>query len=246
MSLWNSWCEDSYRQRGVYTVELICHIMRADGRGKDTCIFMKCTYIKNPEQKKHVRTMPMMGRSEGKCGKVNNEKKKENSSARQGQDGKWKKRTWWYHKRGKERKSKRPSDPRECPYMTTHFNFDFPSLLAGAAAPGFMLWVCRKERMRFMKRRSTFSAVLADVSMNPHPNWCANAAPSSFDTSRSYALSHLLPTSMKIGSPRLTRRIDWRKISRRANVVLEAIEYTSMKPWPSLEKVGCISGPRAY
>jgi len=174
-------------------------------------------------------------------------RKKENSNTRQGRDGKLKKRTrWWYHKGGKERESERPSNPRECPYMTTHFDFDFLSLLAGAAAPGFMLWVCRKERMRFMKRRSTFWAVLADVSMNPHPNDCANAAPSSFDTSRSYVLSHLLPTSMKMGSPRLTRRIDWRKISRQVNVVLEAIEYTRMKPWPSLEKVGCISGSRTY
>ena len=47
--------------------------MRADGRGKETCIFVKCTYVKNPEQ---VQRMPMMGRSEGKCGKVNNEKKR--------------------------------------------------------------------------------------------------------------------------------------------------------------------------
>ena len=67
-------------------------------------------------------------------------------------------------------KSKKPSDPQESSYMTTHFNLDFLSLLVGAAAPGFMLWACLKEQMRFMKRRSTFWPVLADVSKNSHPN----------------------------------------------------------------------------
>jgi len=44
---------ERYRQGGVQTVELIHHVTRAE-EVEETCIFMKCTYIKNPEQKKHV------------------------------------------------------------------------------------------------------------------------------------------------------------------------------------------------
>src|SRR5258706_10592148 len=66
----------------------------------------------------------------------------------------------------------------------------------------------RRVRTRLVKRRSTFCAVLALVSRNSHPNLRASAAPSSRDTSRSYALSHLFPTSIKTGSERLTRNID--------------------------------------
>ena len=60
--------------------------------------------------------------------------------------------------------------------------------------------------------------------MNSQPNCRAKAAPSSFDTSRSYVLSHLFPTSMNMGSPRFTRRMDWRNISSRSNVDREAME----------------------
>ena len=106
----------------------------------------------------------------------------------------------------------------------------------GMGTPASMFFVCRNARTRFMKRRSTFWAVLAEVSMNSQPNCRARAAPSSLETSRSYVLSHLLPTSMNIGSPLLTRRMDWRKVSNRSKVDLDAIEYTKMKPCPSLKE----------
>ena len=66
----------------------------------------------------------------------------------------------------KERESKKLEN---VPYMTTHFDFFF-SFLTGAGVPGSILRVCRNERTRFMKRRSTFWAVFAEVSMNSHPN----------------------------------------------------------------------------
>ena len=75
-----------------------------------------------------------------------------------------------------------------------------------------------------MNRRFTFSEVLAEVSMNSQPKFRASALPSSFETSLSYDLSALLPTSMKIGFCLFTRIIDWRKFSSRSNVDREAIE----------------------
>ena len=116
-------------------------------------------------------------------------------------------------------------------HLETFLSFFFSG---GGGAPGSIFLVCRRDRTRFIKSRSTFWAVLADVSRNSQPNWRAKAAPSSLETSLSYVLSHLLPTSMNIGSPRLTLRIDWRNISSRSKVDREAIEYTRMKPWPSL------------
>ena len=132
------------------------------------------------------------------------------------------------------------------PYMTTHLDFEFNifSFLAGAGSPGCLLCVCLNKRTRFMKRRSMFCAVLADVSMNSHPSWCARAAPSSLETSRSTALSHLFPMSMKVGSPHLTLRIDWWKCRRRSNVDLEVTEYTRIKPCPSLQNVVRMSKSR--
>ena len=112
-------------------------------------------------------------------------------------------------------------------YIITHlwlFFFSFSFFADCGGVPGSMFLVCRRERTRFMKSRSTFCAVLADVSRNSQPNWRAIAAPSSLETSRSYVLSHLLPTSMNMGSPRLTLRIDWRNISSRSKVDREAIE----------------------
>jgi hypothetical protein len=137
--------------------------------------------------------------------------------------------------------SKWPGIPENVPYKIIHFFLSLSFGLVGPGVPGSIFLVCRSARTRFMKRRSTFSAVLAEVSMNSQPNWRASAAPSSFVTSRSLVLSHLLPTSIKIGSPLLTRRIDWRKTSRRSKVDREAIEYTRMKPWPSLWVVPGIS-----
>lgn len=119
--------------------------------------------------------------------------------------------------------------------MTTHFDFFGPFLVGAFDTPGSATTlVARNERTRFMKRRSTFCAVFAEVSIKSHPNCRARAAPSSLETSLSKVLSHLLPTSINIGSPRLTRFIDCRNISRRSNVDREAIEYTRMNPWPSL------------
>jgi len=72
--------------------------------------------------------------------------------------------------------------------------------------------------------------------MNEHPKDRASATPSSFDTSLSYVLSHLLPTSMKIGFCLFTRSIDCRKTSSLSNVDRDAIEYTRINPCPSLWK----------
>ena len=125
--------------------------------------------------------------------------------------------------------------------MTTHFNFSFVSFIESTGAPRSLMWVCCEEWMKFMKRRSTFCAVLADVSMNSHLNWRANAAPSSFGTSHSWVMSHLLPMSMKMGFPRLSLHIDWQRILRRLNVDFEAIEYTRMNPCSVLNKMACMS-----
>ena len=112
---------------------------------------------------------------------------------------------------------------QETSYIITHFIF-LSFFAGGGGVPGSIFLVCRRERTRFMKSRSTFWAVLAEVSRNSQPNCRAKAAPSSLETSRSYVLSHLLPTSMNMGSPRLTLRIDWRNISSRSKVDREAIE----------------------
>lgn len=100
-----------------------------------------------------------------------------------------------------------------------------------------MLCACRSARTRFMNGFSAFSAVFADVSMNEHPNWRASACPSSFDTSRSQFLSPLLPTSMNIALPLFTRYTDCRKASNRSNVDRAVMEYTRIKPWPSLRRL---------
>ena len=123
--------------------------------------------------------------------------------------------------------------------MITHFLFDrsFSFGFADVDGPTSMLFVCRSARTRFVKTRSTFSDVFADVSMNSHPNCRASAAPSSLLTSRSWTLSHLFPTSIKIGSPLLTLLIDCLKPSSRLKVARDAIEYTRIKPWPSLKIV---------
>ena len=119
--------------------------------------------------------------------------------------------------------------------MTTHFDFFGPFLVGALDAPNSATTLgARNERTRFMKRLSTLCAVLAEVSIKSHPNCRARAAPSFLETSLSKVLSHLLPTSINIGWPRLTRIIDLRNISRRSNVDREAIEYTRMNPWPSL------------
>jgi len=78
--------------------------------------------------------------------------------------------------------------------------------------------------------------------MNSQPNCRASAAPSSFDTSRSKALSALFPTSMIIGSPLFARLTDWRKTSSRSKVDRDAIEYTSINPWPSLGNASRLLG----
>lgn len=116
---------------------------------------------------------------------------------------------------------------QEIPYMTTHFDF---FLLRTFGDWSVMILGARNKRTRFMNKRSTFCAVLAEVSRNWHPNCCARAAPSSLETSRSDVWSHLLPTSKKIGLPCLTRLMDCRNRSRRLNVNREAIEYTRMNP----------------
>jgi hypothetical protein len=101
-------------------------------------------------------------------------------------------------------------------------------------APCSVCFVLRRLRTRFVKSRSTFWAVLALVSRNSQPNSLASCIPSSRVTSRSSCLSALLPTSMNIGFWRLTLNMDCRKTSRRSNVARDAMEYTRMKPWPSL------------
>jgi len=70
------------------------------------------------------------------------------------------------------------------PYMIIHLPSFFSFVLVGMDPPASIL-VCRNARTRFMNRRSTFCAVLAEVSMNSQPKCRAIAAPSSFDTSRS-------------------------------------------------------------
>lgn len=141
--------------------------------------------------------------------------------------------------KGKGRvESKSPMTRENIRHITTHLGL-LPSL--GGLSPCLVLgppasrrFVCRSARTKLVKRSSTLYAVLADVSINSHPNVRASAMPSSRDTSRSYVLSHLLPTSMKIGFCRLTLSIDCRNTSRRSKVDREAIEYTRMKPCPSL------------
>lgn len=124
------------------------------------------------------------------------------------------------------------------PYMMIHFLVFFtPSAgRAGPETPCSCCFVCRSNRTRVMNRRSTFIAVFADVSRNSHPKLRASCAPSSLDTSRSYCLSHLLPTSINTGFCRFTFIIAWRKTSNRSKVAREAMEYTRMKPCPSLER----------
>jgi len=99
--------------------------------------------------------------------------------------------------------------------------------------PASVCLVARRARTRLVKRSSTLCAVFAEVSKNEQPKDRARATPSSFDTSLSYVLSHLFPTSIKIGFCLFTRSIDCRKTSSRSNVDRDAIEYTRMKPWPS-------------
>lgn len=98
------------------------------------------------------------------------------------------------------------------------------SLLSGRGAGISACLVARSARTRFMKRRSTFCAVFADVSRKSHPNDRASACPSSLDTSRSYVLSHLFPTNTNIGLLRFTRSISCRKTSSRSKVARDAIE----------------------
>jgi hypothetical protein len=100
--------------------------------------------------------------------------------------------------------------------------------------PASVCRVLRNARTRLVKSSSTLCAVLAEVSIKEQPKDRASATPSSFDTSLSYVLSHLLPTSINIGFCLFTRNIDCRKTSSRSNVDREAIEYTRMNPCPSL------------
>ena len=69
-----------------------------------------------------------------------------------------------------------------------------------------------KLRMRLMNIRSTLYPFLEDTSMNKHPYCRERCKPSSFDTSRSYVLSHSFPTRMNSGLVFLTRSIWPRKI----------------------------------
>lgn len=131
--------------------------------------------------------------------------------------------------------------PENGPYMITHFDFCFFSCIRGTGVPCSIPRDSRSKRIRFMKRVSTFSAVLADVSINLHPYFSANAEPSSLETSRWWVRSHLFPTRMKIGSPRLTLCIDRWKIWTFSDVDREATEYTSTKPCPSLNKIRSMS-----
>ena len=110
-------------------------------------------------------------------------------------------------------------NPNEMSYIITHLWFFF-SIFAG----GSLFLVCRRDRTRFMKSSSTFWELLADVSRNSQPNWQAKSAPSPDETSRSDVLSHLLPTSINMGSPCLTLHVDWWKNSSLSNVNREAIE----------------------
>ena len=119
-------------------------------------------------------------------------------------------------------------------YIMMHRGFRFPPpgpslLVVDTIGPSCCL-VARRARTRFMKSRSTLCEVFADVSRNSQPNERASAAPSSRETSRSYVLSHLLPTSTKIGRLRFTRNINCRNTSSRSNVARDAIEYTRINP----------------
>ena len=109
-------------------------------------------------------------------------------------------------------------------YIIIHFRFFPPSGRGFPGGPCSICFVCRRARTRFINSRSTLCAVLADVSKKSHPKERAIAAPSSRDTSRSYVLSHLLPTRTKMGLLRFTRSISCRKTSNRSNVCLDAIE----------------------
>jgi len=100
-------------------------------------------------------------------------------------------------------------------------------------APASVCRVLRSARTRLVKSNSTLCAVLAEVSIKEHPNDRASATPSSFETSLSYVLSHLLPTSIKMGFCLFTRSIDCRKTSNLSNVDRDAIEYTRINPCPS-------------
>ena len=112
------------------------------------------------------------------------------------------------------------------PYMIIHLRFFSFSgeRTMGPGTPCSCCFVERSSRTRFMKSCSTLCAVFADVSRNWQPNDRASAAPSSLETSRSYCLSHLLPTSMKTGFCRLTFNMACRKTSSRSNVALDAME----------------------
>lgn len=123
-------------------------------------------------------------------------------------------------------------------HIMKHFFFGFLSS-SGRCGPGTLpasvCLVARKARTKLVKRSSTLCAVFAEVSKNAQPKDRARACPSSLDTSLSYVLSHLFPTSIKIGFCLFTRSMDCRKTSSRSNVDRDAIEYTRMNPWPSLE-----------
>jgi len=129
-------------------------------------------------------------------------------------------------------------DAQTLPYMTIHLIFfsGFAGRAAAAAGPppGTGSLLVRSNRTRLVNNRSTFWEVFADVSRKSHSKLCASLIPSSLETSRSYCLSHLLPTSMNIGFVLLTLIIACRKTSSRSKVARDAIEYTRIKPCPSL------------
>ncbi len=151
-------------------------------------------------------------------------------------------RKWYHQSKGKNGKERMVSivssiEARPLSYMTIHLDGFTRSFRGGIGAPCSASFVLRRLRTRFVKSRSTFRAVLALVSRNSQPNSLASCIPSSRVTSRSSCLSALFPTSMNIGFWRLTLSIDCRKTSKRSNVAREAIEYTRMKPCPSLQQV---------
>ncbi len=147
-------------------------------------------------------------------------------------------RKWYHQSRGKNGNERMVSivssnKARPLSYMIIHLDF-FGSFRVGTDAPCSASFVLRRLRTRLVKSRSTFRAVLALVSRKSQPNSLASCIPSSRVTSRSSCLSALFPTSMNIGFWRLTLSIDCRKTSKRSNVARDAIEYTRMKPCPSL------------
>ena len=120
-------------------------------------------------------------------------------------------------------------------YKMIHFIFIFvflPSLSCFEAANDSPIF--RNTRITLANVCSTFSAIFAEVSINSQLNCQASIMPSSFDTSRSLTLSHLFPTTMRIGSAPFTHLIDWWKNSIWSKVDRDAIEYTNMSLWPYL------------